>query len=83
LAISAEALAGGQPIPEAAVDDLRKPLLRPSLYILAANLGWRWDARGHHARRPLGYRPYAGRTSGRTQEGELASGGHRRRIASR
>jgi multimeric flavodoxin WrbA len=62
LAISAEALACGRPIPDAAAEDLRLPLLRPSFYILAANLGWRLDARKHHAKRPLGYRPYAGRT---------------------
>lgn len=62
LAISAEALATGRQIPEAAADELRRPLLRPSLYVLAGNLGWRWDARRQRANRPLGYRPYAGRS---------------------
>jgi Flavodoxin-like fold len=62
LAISAEALANGWQIPQAAADELRRPLLRPSLYVLAGNLGWRWDARRHRAKRPLGYRPYAGRS---------------------
>jgi NAD(P)H-dependent FMN reductase len=61
LSSAAVALAGGQPIPDAAVEDLRRPLLRPWLYILFANLGWRMDARSKHAVRPLGHRPYAGR----------------------
>jgi multimeric flavodoxin WrbA len=56
---AAEALAQGQPVPQAARDALARPMIPHWLYRLMAELGW-WQIAGKYGtRRRLKQRPYA------------------------
>ena len=59
LKMTAESLAKGDAIPEAATARFAKPLIPRWLYIMIGNLGWRMQLRKNKARRPLRYRPYS------------------------
>ena len=57
LELAGAALAEGQPVPQAAVDLMAKPLMPTWLYLVAANLGWHLQARKNKVRKELRARP--------------------------
>jgi multimeric flavodoxin WrbA len=59
LDLAAAALAEGRPVPEEAVALAAKPFMPQWMYVLAAHLGWRLQARPHKAGRRLRDKPYA------------------------
>lgn len=59
VALAAEALSRGDPVPEEAVALAAKPAMRTWLYILGGNLMWRWEARRNGVKVSLRARPYA------------------------
>jgi hypothetical protein len=58
LDLAAEALAAGEPAPEAAIDLLRKPILPAPAYLLIGDLRWLIEARRNRALTRLATRPY-------------------------
>jgi hypothetical protein len=58
LDLAAEALAGGNPIPERAIRLLARPMAPRWLYLSIASLGWRLKARRNGASRQLFAAPY-------------------------
>jgi len=58
LALTADALAAGQPLPDAAVKLMAKPLINRWVYTLIGNFGWKHMARKLGARRKLNDQPY-------------------------
>jgi hypothetical protein len=54
---AAAALACGEPLPEAAIQGMARPLMPHSLYLIMGNLGWHMMARQNHAWTKLGARP--------------------------
>lgn len=60
LSLAADALAAGAPVPGMALDEILKPALTDSLYRLAGDLGFRWQAHQHGtAQRELRAKPFA------------------------
>jgi NAD(P)H-dependent FMN reductase len=58
LDLTADALAAGSPVPDEAVRLMAKPAFPRAAYRLAANWGWRLDARKNAGGTPLDARPY-------------------------
>jgi multimeric flavodoxin WrbA len=58
LALAAEALAEGQPIPEGARNLLARPVIPASLYKLFGSWGWKQQAKRYGAQHHLQARPY-------------------------
>lgn len=54
---AAPALARGAPVPPDAIDEMARPMMPAWLYRLVGSLGWRLEARRHHADAPLDARP--------------------------
>jgi len=59
LDLAAGALAAGEPVPEAAVELMARPLLAPPLYRWAGAAGWFVEAARNHALTKLWARPFA------------------------
>jgi hypothetical protein len=58
LNLAAEALAAGQPVPEAAVEEMAQPFIPAWTYTLMGGFGWRQQAKKHGAQKALHARPY-------------------------
>lgn len=58
LDLAAEALAAGQPVPEAAVEEMAKPFIPAWTYTLMGGFGWRKQAKKHGTQKKLNVRPY-------------------------
>jgi hypothetical protein len=60
LNLAAQALASGQPIPDAAQELLSKPFIPAWLYRLMGKFGWQQQAKRWGAQKELQRKPYAG-----------------------
>ena len=58
LDIAAEALANGNPIPQAAKDMLAKPIIPAWMYTLTGRFGWRQAAKQYGMEKELKRQPY-------------------------
>ncbi len=58
LELAADALMRAEPVPDAAIARLAKPMMPAAIYTGIANIGWRWQASRHGVHRHLNERPY-------------------------
>ena len=63
LDLAAEALAQGQPVPQAAQDRMAKPIMPAWAYRLMGNTGWLFGAKSYGRLRLLWRKPYLDRTN--------------------
>lgn len=61
LDLAADALASGQPVPDAAVELMARPIIPASLYMLMGDIGWVQRSWQNGVLWKLGARPFAER----------------------